>query len=234
MMTNIMQKPILLILILVQFSLHSTFGSENATEKPECNAYRRTVKSIMNLPTPDYWNSIQPEIKQKADESMTCQKEDQGWWDWASGGSLQNCSKVIDSTKDVRFKSIPETKYMKLRKCICQHSSHKNCLFKERGNLHDSFAAPVKDVNGRWFVQGGDYMRYLREKLLQAKHEVFITGWKLVKDLDLVRGDVKKDVEKPTKLVEVLELLASRGVKVYIALWAGLKRREREPRVKPL
>ena len=71
-------------------------------------------------------------------------------------------------------------------------------------------------------MQGGDYMRYLREKLLEAKHEVFITDLKMVLDIELVRGDAKQASTRGLEtLFDILKHLARKKVKVYIALWGS-------------
>jgi len=79
-----------------------------------------------------------------------------------------------------------------------------------------------------WFVDGQDYFNDLFEKLMGAKKSIFITDWWMSPEVWLKRpilesdyksGFKKKKKESLSRLMDILEYKAKKGVKIYILLY---------------
>ena len=79
-----------------------------------------------------------------------------------------------------------------------------------------------------WFVDGQDYFNDLFEKLMEAKKTIFITDWWMSPEVWLKRPILesdykaffkKKKKESLSRLMDVLEYKAKKGVKIYILLY---------------
>ena len=79
-----------------------------------------------------------------------------------------------------------------------------------------------------WFVDGKDYFNDLFEKLMDAKKSIFITDWWMSPEVWLRRPIFESDYKSSSKkrkgkplsrLMDVLEYKAKKGVKIYILLY---------------
>ena len=100
-------------------------------------------------------------------------------------------------------------------------------------NVYKSYTNEKKGNKAHWFSDGEEYFKDLSEKLMQAKETIFITDWWLSPEVWLVRpvptqtymamAFQKKDKkESPpySRLMDILYQCASRGVKVYVLVYA--------------
>ena len=79
---------------------------------------------------------------------------------------------------------------------------------------------PIREHNKvKLFVDGSDYFKKVYQKLKKAQDQVFISDWWLSPELYLKRPAVK---HKKSKLIDVLNNLANKGVSVYIHVYKEL------------
>ena len=103
-------------------------------------------------------------------------------------------------------------------------------------NAYHSFASQKNNCRAKWFIDGESYFGYLLEQLKQAKKTVHITDWFLSPPVALKRpinynkfigekNDYKKTLtlENASRLMDILYLLAKRGVHIYILLFYEIK-----------
>ena len=103
-------------------------------------------------------------------------------------------------------------------------------------NPYHSFASQKNNCRAKWFIDGENYFNYLLEQLKQAKEAVHITDWFLSPPVALKRPinydnfiDGKKDYKKTltfencSRLMDILYLLAKKGVHIYILLFYEIK-----------
>ena len=103
-------------------------------------------------------------------------------------------------------------------------------------NPYHSFASQKNNCRAKWFIDGENYFNYLLEQLKQAKEAVHITDWFLSPPVALKRPinydnfiDEKKDYKKTltfencSRLMDILYLLAKKGVHIYILLFYEIK-----------
>ena len=81
-------------------------------------------------------------------------------------------------------------------------------------NPHGSFAEVREHSPARWFSCGAGYYKYLKDKLQKAKREIFITGWSLNMEVELIRP-VRSGDKGENRLSTILEERAMAGVQVY-------------------
>ena len=99
-------------------------------------------------------------------------------------------------------------------------------------NIYHSFTNQKIKCGAKWFVDGASYFSYLFEQLKNAKESVYITDWYLSPEIALVRpinynnfinenNDYKKNLNfsNVSRLMDILYLLAKKGVKIYILLF---------------
>ncbi|MBP3800956.1 MAG: hypothetical protein J6I85_02835 [Clostridia bacterium] len=100
-------------------------------------------------------------------------------------------------------------------------------------NPYKSYTNEKKGNLAHWFSDGEDYFKDLSEKLMQAKETIFITDWWLSPEVWLTRPAPtqtymamafqkknKKDAPPYSRLMDILYQCASRGVKVYVLVYA--------------
>jgi phosphatidylserine/phosphatidylglycerophosphate/cardiolipin synthase-like enzyme/uncharacterized membrane protein YdjX (TVP38/TMEM64 family) len=111
-------------------------------------------------------------------------------------------------------------------------------LAHERSSLASGILQPGKNC---WRVDraerfhciqdGADYFRLVRDAMLAARHSVFILGWDIFAEVDLLPGSVQSGA--PTRLDELLAFVARRQkqLRCYILIWdyAALYTLERDP-----
>ena len=103
-------------------------------------------------------------------------------------------------------------------------------------NKYHSFATQKNNCRAKWFIDGEDYFSYLLEQLKKAKETVHITDWFLSPPVALKRpinynnflgekNDYKKTLtfDNASRLMDILYLLATRGVRIYILLFYEIK-----------
>jgi phospholipase D1/2 len=83
----------------------------------------------------------------------------------------------------------------------------------------------------RCIQDAADYFRLVRQALLAARHTVFVLGWDIFSEVDLLPGAAESDA--PTRLDDLLGFVARRrpGLRCYILIWdyAALYTLERDP-----
>ena len=103
-------------------------------------------------------------------------------------------------------------------------------------NSYHSFTSQKSNCKAKWFIDGESYYGYLFEQLKNAKESVHITDWFLSPPVALKRpicyedfldgkNDYKKYLtfENASRLMDILYLLAKRGVHIYILLFYEIK-----------
>ena len=103
-------------------------------------------------------------------------------------------------------------------------------------NNYHSFTSQKSNCKAKWFIDGESYYGYLFEQLKNAKESVHITDWFLSPPVALKRpicydvfldgkNDYKKHLtfENASRLMDLLYLLAKRGVHIYILLFYEIK-----------
>ena len=95
-------------------------------------------------------------------------------------------------------------------------------------NKYKAYTNEKKNNYAYWFVDGQDYFKDLFEKLMGAKKSIFITDWWMSPEIWLKRPIIesdykpsfkKKNEEHLSRLMDVLEYKAKKGVKIYILLY---------------
>ena len=99
-------------------------------------------------------------------------------------------------------------------------------------NIYHSFTTQKSNCRAKWFIDGEDYFLYLLNQLKNANESVYITDWFLSPPVALKRpinyeqfldekNDYKKNLtfDNASRLMDILLLLAKRGVKIFILLF---------------
>ena len=139
---------------------------------------------------------------------------------------IQNLSRTLELKFDSRFERDLWQKEVESRVEI-----KKNEIMD---NIYHSFTSQKKNCGAKWFVDADSYFSYLFEQLKNAKESVFITDWFLSPQLALVRPinyneyrdeNYKKNLNfsNVSRLMDILFLLAKKGVKVFILLFCEVK-----------
>ena len=100
-------------------------------------------------------------------------------------------------------------------------------------NQYHSFTSQKSNCAAKWFVDAYGYFSFLFEQLKRAKKTVYITDWFMSPELALVRpinyeeylkDDYKNNLNfnKVQRLMDLLYLLAQKGVKIYILLFCEM------------
>ncbi|KRX08542.1 hypothetical protein PPERSA_13023 [Pseudocohnilembus persalinus] len=85
-----------------------------------------------------------------------------------------------------------------------------------------SFAPIRENAICKWYVDGNDYYQDVYDRLIGAKQQVYITDWWLSPELYLKRP-VGPKLNQESRIDRVLELLAQRGVKIFILVYRESK-----------
>ncbi len=97
-----------------------------------------------------------------------------------------------------------------------------------KNNQYKAYTNEKMNNYAHWFVDGQDYFNDLREKLMGAEKSIFITDWWMspevwlkrpILESDYKEGFKKKNKESLSRLMDVLEYKAKKGVKIYILLY---------------
>jgi phosphatidylserine/phosphatidylglycerophosphate/cardiolipin synthase-like enzyme len=98
-------------------------------------------------------------------------------------------------------------------------------------NKYSSFSSQKSNCGAKWFVDGESYFGYLLNQLKGAKESVYITDWFISPELALKRPiNYEEFVNDPeyqkkltfgnmSRLMDVLYLLAKKGVKIFILIY---------------
>ena len=139
--------------------------------------------------------------------------------------NIRNISRSII----LKFKTVFERElwYMEIMK---RSDAMKKVL---SNNIFKAYTNEKKGNLAHWFSDGQDYFKDLSEKLMQAKETIFITDWWFSPEVWLVRPvDMNTymalayqkqhlKISPPySRLMDILYQCASRGVKVYILVYA--------------
>ena len=103
-------------------------------------------------------------------------------------------------------------------------------------NKYHSFATQKNNCKAKWFIDGKSYFDYLFDQLINARETVYITDWFLSPPVALKRpinynqflGDNNNyknslTFDNVSRLMDILYLLAKRGVHIYILLFYEIK-----------
>ena len=87
-----------------------------------------------------------------------------------------------------------------------------------------SFAPPRTHSDFDLYVDGEDYFKEVRERILNAKYEIMICGWFISPEFPLIRprDGSTSFAEDPNRLDHLLKQAASRGVRVYILVYSEI------------
>ena len=97
-----------------------------------------------------------------------------------------------------------------------------------KNNKYKAFTNEKTNNYAHWFVDGKDYFNDLFEKLMGAQKSIFIIDWWISPEVWLKRpifesdyknNTKKKNPENLSRLMDVLEYKAKKGVKIYILLY---------------
>ena len=97
-----------------------------------------------------------------------------------------------------------------------------------KNNKYKAYTNEKMNNYAYWFIDGKDYFNDLFEKLMGAKKSIFITDWWMSPEVWLRRPILesdyktffkKKKPENLSRLMDVLEYKAKKGVKIYILIY---------------
>ena len=134
--------------------------------------------------------------------------------------TITNLSRVLE----LKFKNYFERELWK------QEIEERIKKFKQiiKNNKYKAYTNEKKNNYVHWFVDGQDYFEDLFQKLMGAKKSIFITDWWMSPEVFLKRPILESDYKsffkkksnRPlSRLMDVLEAKAKKGVKVYILLY---------------
>ena len=132
--------------------------------------------------------------------------------------------KNLSRSLELKFKNYFERELWK------QEIEERIKKFKEiiKNNKYKAYTNEKINNYAHWFIDGQDYFNDLFEKLMGAKKSIFITDWWMSPEVWLKRpifeSDYKtffkkKNPETLSRLMDVLEYKAKKGVKIYILLY---------------
>ena len=137
------------------------------------------------------------------------------------GIKINNLSRMLE----LKFKTYFERELWK------QEIEERIKKFKQivKKNKYKAYTNEKMNNYAHWFVDGQDYFNDLFEKLMSAKKTIFITDWWMSPEVWLKRPVLesdykshfkkKKKVEQLSRLMDVLQYKANKGVKIYILLY---------------
>ena len=97
-----------------------------------------------------------------------------------------------------------------------------------KNNRYKAYTNEKSNNFAHWFIDGKDYFNDLHEKLMGAKRSIFITDWWMSPEVWLQRPIIetdytsffkKKNENSLSRLMDILEYKAKKGVKIYILLY---------------
>ena len=133
---------------------------------------------------------------------------------------ITNLSRVLE----LKFKNYFERELWK------QEIEQRIKKFKQNitNNRYKAYTNEKMNNFAYWFIDGKDYFNDLYEKLMGAKRSIFITDWWMSPEVWLKRPIVesdytsffkKKNENSLSRLMDILEYKAKKGVKIYILLY---------------
>lgn len=111
--------------------------------------------------------------------------------------------------------------------------AYKNQRLLDHSNIYDSFSNKKKNNICKYFIDGKDYFQDLYHELLDAKETIYIADFEFNPELFLIRpvdeniyiemankNILTKDLGKNiSRVMDILDLKAKEGVKIYILLY---------------
>ena len=133
---------------------------------------------------------------------------------------ISNLSRVLE----LKFKNYFERELWK------QEIEERIKKFKQivKNNRYKAYTNEKMNNFAHWFIDGKDYFNDLYEKLMGAKRSIFITDWWMSPEVWLKRPIIetdytsffkKKSENSLSRLMDILEYKAKKGVKIYILLY---------------
>ena len=133
---------------------------------------------------------------------------------------ITNLSRVLE----LKFKNYFERELWK------QEIEERIKKFKQivKNNRYKAYTNEKMNNFCHWFIDGKDYFNDLYEKLMGAKRSIFITDWWMSPEVWLQRPILesdytsffkKKNENSLSRLMDILEFKAKKGVKIYILLY---------------
>ena len=230
-----------------EISSHSFASSNNSLKPKEGEITKRAEYSLCQSTFIDmchcvkcccytgyvkYWFMLKPDMICYLDSSNSNIGKGTFWFD--------NNTK-LEKLKD----SLVLRNKMKKMKLSFEEIFQRNNWYKElnwriekfkknyKENPFKSFVLEKTRNKCRWFIDGEDYFNHLCNSLLNAKQTVFITDWwmspevflrrpvdmKIYENLKLLEPYKPNNPNELTRLCDVLNYIAERGVRVYIQLY---------------
>ena len=133
--------------------------------------------------------------------------------------------KNLSTMLELKFKTYFE------RELWIQELEIKFKKFKQivKNNKYKSFTNEKKNNYAHWFIDAKDYFEDLFQKLMDAQKTIFITDWWLSPEVWLKRPVLesdyinkkkkKKNEDNLSRLMDILEFKAKKGVKIYILIY---------------
>ena len=134
---------------------------------------------------------------------------------------ITNLSRVLE----LKFKNYFERELWK------QEIEERIKKFKQivKNNKYKAYTNEKMNNFAHWFIDGKDYFNDLYEKLMGAKRSIFITDWWMSPEVWLKRPILESDYSSSffkkrsenslSRLMDILEFKAKKGVKIYILLY---------------
>ena len=133
---------------------------------------------------------------------------------------ISNLSRVLE----LKFKNYFERELWK------QEIEERIKRFKQivKNNIYKAYTNEKMNNFAHWFIDGKDYFNDLYEKLMGAKRSIFITDWWMSPEVWLKRPILESDYtsffkkrseNSLSRLMDILEYKAKKGVKIYILLY---------------
>ena len=230
-----------------EISSHSFASSNNSLKPKEGEITKRAEYSLCQSTFIDmchcvkcccytgyvkYWFMLKPDMICYLDSSNSNIGKGTFWFD--------NNTK-LEKLKD----SLVLRNKMKKMKLSFEEIFQRNNWYKElnwriekfkknyKENPFKSFVLEKTRNKCRWFIDGEDYFNHLCNSLLNAKQTVFITDWwmspevflrrpvdmKIYENLKFLEPYKPNNPNELTRLCDVLNYIAERGVRVYIQLY---------------
>ena len=230
-----------------EISSHSFASSNNSLKPKEGEITKRAEYSLCQSTFIDmchcvkcccytgyvkYWFMLKPDMICYLDNSNSNIGKGTFWFD--------NNTK-LEKLKD----SLVLRNKMKKMKLSFEEIFQRNNWYKElnwriekfkknyKENPFKSFVLEKTRNKCRWFIDGEDYFNHLCNSLLNAKQTVFITDWwmspevflrrpvdmKIYENLKFLEPYKPNNPNELTRLCDVLNYIAERGVRVYIQLY---------------
>jgi len=133
---------------------------------------------------------------------------------------------------NLRFKDFFEKEYWRTE----LERRKRNYSLLVESNKYNAYSSAKKYNLCQWFVDGKDYFEDLFNKLLDAKHSIYMTDWWMSPEVFLRRPvneavyidmaekklQTKNFGQNMTRLMDVLDYKARQGVQVYVLVYAEM------------